>query len=99
MANWMFLSGCEAGVPAAGTISPNVLEVVLKLVFGWPRFTLLNAFRKSARNCTNAASVKWKFFIRPISALQNPGPLVGPCARQFPKVPGAGLEKPDGLIH
>jgi hypothetical protein len=49
---------------------PNVVEVVLKLVSGTPRFTLLKALRKSLRNCRNVASVKWKFFIRPISALK-----------------------------
>src|ERR1700752_3901105 len=89
----MFLAGCDV------LMRPNVVEVVLKLVSGTPRFTLLNAFRKSVRNCTYAASVKWKFFIRLISVSKYPGPLTGPCAGQFPKVPGAGLEKPEGLIQ
>ena len=82
----MFRAGCEV------LISPNVVAVVLKLVFVMPRFTLLKAFRKSVRNCRYAPSVKWKFFISPISALKDPGPLTGPCAGQFPKVPGAGSE-------
>src|SRR5689334_11223026 len=89
----MFRAGCEV------LMRPNVLEVVLKLVSGTPRFTLLKAFRKSLRNCKKVASVKWKFFISPISALKYPGPLMGPCAGQFPKWPGAGSEKPEGLIQ
>src|ERR1700742_1419530 len=98
----MFLAGCEAAAPpvAAGPIWPNVLvALLLQPEFGWPRFTLLKAFRKSVRNCRYVASVKWKFFISPISASKYPGPFTGPCAGQFPKLPAAGCEKPEALNH
>src|SRR5882757_10292475 len=89
----MFLAGSDV------LIWPNVPGLALQPLLGWYRFTLLKAFRKSVRNCTYVASVKWKFFISPISASKYPGPLMGPCAGQFPKVPGLGSEKPEGLIQ
>src|SRR6476646_36591 len=69
-------------------------------ILGCAKFGWLNALRKSARNCNLFDSVNGKFFCNPISTLEYPGPMMGPWAGQFPKVPAGGVVvTKSGLNH
>src|SRR2546425_10186565 len=47
---------------------------LLKVAFGVPKFTRLNALKNSVRNCRFFFSLNGKFFIRAMSQFFRPGP-------------------------